>query len=107
MEGGMTTSTEHLQTSNYSPYLLAAENLQKTYDNKVALKGLSCSLRPGRIMGFLDPNGAGKTTAIRIQTTILRPAAGEFSIAGISHNEPDKIREVIGVLPESHGFPET
>ena len=102
----MTTSTEHLRTSNGSPCLLAAENLQKTYDNKVALKGLSFSLRPGRIMGFLGPNGAGKTTAIRILTTILQPTAGKFSIAGISHDEPHKIREVIGVLPESHGFPE-
>jgi ABC-2 type transport system ATP-binding protein len=106
MEGVMTASTEHLQTSNGAPYLLAAENLQKTYDSKVALKGLTFSLRPGRIMGFLGPNGAGKTTAIRILTTVLQPTAGEFSIAGISHNEPDKIRQVIGVLPESHGFPE-
>ncbi len=102
----MTTSTGHLQASNGAPYLLAAENLQKTYENKTALKGLSFSLRPGRIMGFLGPNGAGKTTAIRILTTILQPTAGGFSIAGVSHNEPNKIRQVIGVLPESHGFPE-
>jgi hypothetical protein len=49
----MTTNTAHLQTSNGAPYLLAAEHLQKTYDNIMALKGLSFSLRPGRIMGFL------------------------------------------------------
>ncbi len=100
------TSSEHFEASNGAPYLLVAENLRKSYDGKVALKGLSFSLRPGRIMGFLGPNGAGKTTAIRILTTILRPTAGGFSIAGIGHDEPDKIREVIGVLPESHGFPE-
>src|SRR5215204_4016761 len=106
MEGFMTTRSEHLESSNGAAYLLVAENLRKTYDSKVALKSLSFSLRPGRIMGFLGPNGAGKTTAIRILTTILQPTAGKFSIAGISHNEPDRIREVIGVLPESHGFPE-
>jgi ABC-2 type transport system ATP-binding protein len=106
MEGLMTTRSEHLETSNGAPYLLVAENLRKTYDNTVALKGLSFSLRPGRIMGFLGPNGAGKTTAIRILTTILQPTAGSFSIAGVSYSEPNKIREVIGVLPESHGFPE-
>jgi ABC-2 type transport system ATP-binding protein len=106
MEGVMMTRSEHLETSNGAPYLLVAENLRKTYDNKVALKSLSFSLRPGRIMGFLGPNGAGKTTAIRILTTILPPTAGSFSIAGVSHNEPNKIRQVIGVLPESHGFPE-
>ncbi len=102
----MTASSEHLETSNGAPYLLVAENLQKAYDKKVALKNLSFSLRPGRIMGFLGPNGAGKTTTIRILTTILQPTAGKFSIAGISHNEPNRIRQIIGVLPESHGFPE-
>jgi ABC-2 type transport system ATP-binding protein len=102
----MTIRSEHLESSGGAPYLLVAENLRKTYDGKVALKGLSFSLRPGRIMGFLGPNGAGKTTAIRILTTILQPTAGSFSVAGISHNEPNKIRQVIGVLPESHGFPE-
>src|SRR5215213_5993255 len=106
MERVVTMSSDHVEISNGAPYLLVAEKIQKTYDNVVALKSLSFSLRPGRIMGFLGPNGAGKTTAIRILTTILQPTAGKFSIAGISHNEPDKIRQVIGVLPESHGFPE-
>jgi ABC-2 type transport system ATP-binding protein len=86
------------------PYLLIAENLQKSYGDKPALKGLSFSLKPGRIMGFLGPNGAGKTTAIRILTTILQPDAGSFSVNGINHNEPTKIRKIIGVLPESQGF---
>src|SRR5829696_5461750 len=104
MEDLMTTRSEHLETSNRAPYLLVAENLQKTYDNTVALKNLSFSLKPGRIMGFLGPNGAGKTTAIRILTTILQPTAGSFSVNGISHNEPTKIRNIIGVLPESQGL---
>lgn len=87
-----------------SPYLLIAENLRKSYGDKPALKGLSFSLKPGRIMGFLGPNGAGKTTAIRILTTILQPDAGSFSVSGINHNEPTRIRKIIGVLPESQGF---
>jgi ABC-2 type transport system ATP-binding protein len=99
------TSSEHLGVSDRDGYVLVAENLQKSYeDNKLALKGLSFSLKPGRILGFLGPNGAGKTTAIRILTTILQPTAGSFSVNGISHNEPTKIRNTIGVLPESHGF---
>jgi ABC-2 type transport system ATP-binding protein len=99
------TSSEHLRISDRERYVLVAENLQKSYeDNDLALKGLSFSLKPGRILGFLGPNGAGKTTAIRILTTILRPTAGSFSVNGIGHNEPTKIRNIIGVLPESHGF---
>jgi ABC-2 type transport system ATP-binding protein len=99
------TTSEHLGISVREPYVLVAENLQKSYeDNKLALKGLSFSLKPGRILGFLGPNGAGKTTAIRILTTILQPTAGSFSVNGISHNDPTRIRETIGVLPESQGL---
>src|SRR5687768_17512302 len=92
------TSSEHLsRVSDRDGYVLVAENLQKSYeDNKLALKGLSFSLKPGRILGFLGPNGAGKTTAIRILTTILQPTAGSFSVNGISHNDPTRIRETIG-----------
>jgi ABC-2 type transport system ATP-binding protein len=100
----MATSSEHLAVSDGRPYLLVAENLQKSYGDKLALKGLSFSLRPGRIMGFLGPNGAGKTTAIRILTTILQPSAGTFSVNGVGYNDPTRIREIIGVLPESQGF---
>lgn len=100
----METSTDHLAVTGREPYLLVAENLRKSYGDKLALKGLSFSLKPGRIMGFLGPNGAGKTTAIRILTTILQPTAGTFSVNGIGHNDPTKIRKIIGVLPESQGL---
>jgi ABC-2 type transport system ATP-binding protein len=98
------TSNGHLKIPSRKPYLLIAETLQKSYGDKPALQGLSFSLKPGRIMGFLGPNGAGKTTAIRILTTILQPDAGSFSVNGINHDEPTKIRKIIGVLPESQGF---
>ena len=50
----MMTRSEHLETSNGAPYLLVAENLRKTYDNKVALKSLSFSARTGPIVSPLD-----------------------------------------------------
>lgn len=85
--------------------ILVAERLQKAYDGRPALRDLSFSLDPGRILGFLGPNGAGKTTAIRILTTILEPDAGEFAIDGVSYRDPEGIRRKIGVLPESQGYP--
>lgn len=87
------------------PEILIAEDLRMTYGNRLALKGLTFSLRAGRVLGFLGPNGAGKTTAIRILTTILQPDTGNFTIDGIDHRSPEKIRRRIGVLPESLGFP--
>jgi ABC-2 type transport system ATP-binding protein len=72
----------------------------------MALEDLSFRASAGEVVGLLGPNGAGKTTAIRVLTTILRPTAGRFSVAGIPHTRPADIRGRIGVLPESAGYPE-
>ncbi len=84
--------------------VLLAEDLWKSYGPLQALRGLSFSLQAGRILGFLGPNGAGKTTAIRILTTILEPDSGKFEVDGIGSDDPQQIRDRIGVLPESLGF---
>ena len=84
--------------------ILVATDLRKSYGSRPALKGLTFSLGPGRILGFLGPNGAGKTTAIRILTTMMEPDGGSFTVAGIGSENPDEIRRRIGVLPESLGF---
>lgn len=91
--------------ANGQAEILSAEDLRKTYGNRVALKSLTFSLKAGRVLGFLGPNGAGKTTSIRILTTILRPSSGHFAVDGISSEHPESIRRRIGVLPEGLGFP--
>jgi ABC-2 type transport system ATP-binding protein len=85
--------------------VLVAEHLKKFYGPRLALRDLSFSLQPGRILGFLGPNGAGKTTSIRILTTIMEPDGGSFTVDGIGHQDPETIRRRIGVLPESFGLP--
>ena len=93
------------QEASPSAEILVADTLQKYYGKRQALRGLSFSLKAGRVMGFLGPNGAGKTTAIRILTTILDADSGYFFVEGIGSEHPEKIRRRIGVLPESLGFP--
>ena len=85
---------------------VVAQALRKAYGRIVAVDDLSFELRPGEILGVLGPNGAGKTTAIRVLTTILEATSGAFRVAGIPHTRPVEIRERIGVLPESAGYPE-
>ncbi len=93
------------QASNSQPDLLVAQDLRKSYGPRRALQGLTFTLKAGRILGFLGPNGAGKTTSIRILTTMLEPESGHFSINGVSSKDPERIRRMIGVLPENLGFP--
>jgi ABC-2 type transport system ATP-binding protein len=85
--------------------ILLAQDLHKSYGPRPALRGLSFSLKAGRILGFLGPNGAGKTTSIRILTTMMEPDSGHYVVDGIGSEHPHEIRRRIGVLPESLGFP--
>jgi ABC-2 type transport system ATP-binding protein len=83
-----------------------ARALRKEYGDVVAVEELTFSIDAGEILGVLGPNGAGKTTAIRVLTTILAPTRGTFAVAGVPHTRPAEIRQRIGVLPESAGYPE-
>jgi ABC-2 type transport system ATP-binding protein len=84
---------------------LEAEGLEKSYGDVRAVQAIDLAVPVGSVLGFLGPNGAGKTTAIRMLSTILRPDAGRFSVAGIPSTRPREIRSRIGVLPESTGYP--
>jgi len=85
--------------------MLQAQNLRYSYGSMTALDGFSIELYAGEILGLLGPNGAGKTTAIRVLTTVYPIERGQLSVMGIPHTQPEKIRSIIGVLPESNGFP--
>lgn len=98
-------SATYQPVSSSQADVLVAQDLRKSYGPRHALQGLTFSLKAGRILGFLGPNGAGKTTSIRILTTMLEAESGHFTVRGISSREPEKIRRMIGVLPENLGFP--
>jgi ABC-2 type transport system ATP-binding protein len=83
-----------------------AERLTKRYGTRTAVEELSFSAHRGEVVGLLGPNGAGKTTTIRLLTTVLAPTSGRFSVAGIPSTRPSEIRQRVGVLAESAGYPE-
>ena len=85
---------------------IEASGLCKRYGARTALDGLTFTADTGEVIGLLGPNGAGKTTAIRLLTTILEPTGGTFTVAGIPGDQPHRIRQRIGVLPESAGYPD-
>jgi ABC-2 type transport system ATP-binding protein len=83
-----------------------ATGICKRYGAQIALEDVSFTVGAGEIVGVLGPNGAGKTTAIRILTTILDADRGSFWVGGVPSSEPARIRALVGVLPESAGYPE-
>ncbi len=78
--------------------VIEATGLVKTYGDVVALDGLDLVVPEGQVLGLLGPNGAGKTTTVRILTTLLKPDAGEATVAGFDVvRQPDRVRRVIGL----------
>jgi len=61
---------------------LVVDGLERTFDGKRALDGLSFRVSEGEIVALLGPNGAGKTTAMRCIAGVLLPDAGRIAIAG-------------------------
>jgi ABC-2 type transport system ATP-binding protein len=85
--------------------ILKVKDLQKSYDGKKAVNGISFEVKRGEIFGILGPNGAGKTTTLEMIETLREIDGGSATIDGIDvASEPYKIRGMIGVQPQTPGF---
>jgi ABC-2 type transport system ATP-binding protein len=62
--------------------MIEARGLTKRFGEVVAVDGLTFSVRPGEVTGFLGRNGAGKTTTLRMILGLERPASGTVTIDG-------------------------
>jgi ABC-2 type transport system ATP-binding protein len=58
------------------------ENVTRRFGRVQALDGLSLTVQPGEVYGFLGRNGAGKTTTLRILMGILKPDSGTLELLG-------------------------
>ena len=54
-------------------YLLKANNINKTINNKKILTNVNISINEGEIISVVGPSGAGKTTLINILSTLSKP----------------------------------
>jgi ABC-2 type transport system ATP-binding protein len=55
----------------------------RSYEDRVAVGGVTMALEPGELVGYIGPNGAGKSTTIKMLTGILVPSSGEVRVAGV------------------------
>src|SRR3954464_9762989 len=67
-----------------------------------ALDGVSFSVEPGQVFGFLGGNGAGKTTTMRIVLDIIRADSGTTTWNGVATR--DVPPRTWGYLPEERGL---
>ena len=74
----------------------------RCFGDVVAVDGLSFSVSPGRLCGFVGRNGAGKTTTMRIVCGLLAADSGTVMWRGAEIDSG--VRKRIGYMPEERGL---
>ena len=85
--------------------MISVKDLQKSFGDIKAVRGISFDAANGRITGLLGPNGAGKSTTLRVLYTVLKPDSGTATVDGIDVVEDAlAARSRIGTLPHGSGL---
>ena len=81
--------------------ILVVEDLQKSYGDNHAVRGVSFRVARGEIFGLLGPNGAGKTTSISMITGLFPPDKGTITVGGLDmRTQTLAAKAKIGLVPQ-------
>ena len=72
--------------------------LRKRYGPTAALDGMTFTVAPGGVSGFVGPNGAGKSTTMRIILGLHTPDAGRALIGGRPYRSLRRPLSQVGAL---------
>ena len=79
--------------------MIEARGLTKDYGEKRAVDGLTFTVEPGIVTGFLGPNGSGKSTTMRLILGLDRPTVGSVTVNGKQYRDfPAPLHEVGALL---------
>ena len=65
--------------------VIEAENITKSFGDRVLIENLSFKLPAGGIVGIIGPNGAGKTTLFKMITGQEKPDSGTIKLGDTVH----------------------
>src|SRR5436853_2207069 len=84
--------------------VIEAQGLTKDYGDKRAVDGLTFSVRPGVVTGFLGPNGSGKSTTMRLILGLDSPTQGDVQVNGKHYREHAAPLHEVGALLEARSI---
>src|SRR5215469_4386414 len=77
---------------------IEVSGLRKRFGPTLALDGMSFTVKPGQVTGFVGPNGAGKSTTMRVILGLDAPEKGQALVDGQSYASLRHPMRVIGSL---------
>jgi ABC-2 type transport system ATP-binding protein len=77
---------------------IEVSGLRKRFGPTLALDGMSFTVLPGQVTGFVGPNGAGKSTTMRVVLGLDAPDAGTALIGGRSYQSLRRPLTGVGAL---------
>src|SRR5438045_485133 len=81
--------------------VIEARGLTTDYGDKRAVDGLTFSVQPGVVTGFLGPNGSGKSTTMRLILGLDAPTAGDVTVNGKHYRDHAGPLHEVGALLEA------
>ena len=81
--------------------MIEANGLTKDYGDKRAVDGLTFTVQPGVVTGFLGPNGSGKSTTMRLILGLDAPTAGDVTVNGKHYRDHAAPLHEVGALLEA------
>ena len=86
--------------------LLEIREIQASYKEYPALKGVSLAIKENTVMGLVGESGSGKSTLAKVITGLLKKDAGEILFEGKSYGNDSRGRPRT-VPKNSDGFPKS
>ncbi len=83
---------------------IEVRELHKSYGHTVAVDGLTFTVHPGQVTGFVGPNGAGKSTTLRVVLGLDRPDSGSALVGGRPYQRLRSPLREVGAMLDASAF---
>lgn len=81
--------------------IIKLDRLEKKYNEKTVVSGITLSIEKGELFGLLGPNGAGKSTTISMLAGLIKPTSGKIYVNGMDiAKHPMEGKKRIGLVPQ-------
>jgi ABC-type Fe3+/spermidine/putrescine transport system ATPase subunit len=83
---------------------LTVENIQKTFDGKPVLSGISFEAKAGDILAIIGPSGCGKTTLLRCILGELEADEGRIIVDGVDVTHQRVHKRGVGIVYQRYAL---